>query len=861
MRNRLAVVAVIVTLSGPTARGAERFGRFGSELRGRLDFVFVGATMADNTGLPNGVRCLKPSATAHVRPAALPQKPRLISATLYLGGSLIQGSTFAPGDVLFNPPSGLSADSSTDRPIIEALAVQGAAKSVSFRPPGAAQAVTVSSDQKRGPFISLLYKGSPAYENLAFFLTPIDVTAVINDAGGGILEGDYEVSGLRADVCKGNDIMCSDVPGAPSCGSAGTGSTIHTNGAASFALLLVVEDLSLPQRSVNVFEGLVDVSGPTGGLAREQVLSLSSPVSSPASGSLAIYGLEGDLLLPTLPVDAGPCHADEYVEVDGDLDPTSGGLCLVDEDNPQQNLFNGSLNQEPGTGPFCPAGATQPFQCCNGPHVCGMAGVDIDRFNISSALVPGVTTVRTSIKSGQDQVYLAALVLGIDVFEPTLQEDTQIRVFDPDTEGNVRLGGPIAWSIAVSNTGNVPADGVQVVMDMPANVTGFTVERLPAGGTDQSVPEGGANGNGRLIVTGFNVQPGKVAEIRVRGSVPCLVARTLAASAKVSSLELAPFTVTAPVLTTRGPGLATSACPGLDADGPFAVREDPNRALRGGGGCSDTGSSGLWAAFAAVFLLAWRRRHALLPCALCLIASSSCATRHEVTPPGQPPSGHIDSLDGLPGERCFSPLMVVVTRADGTRFCIDRFEASVDAGALGHVHQAGSDGTTGDDATTTTDGSTLAHAQLALATMPAAGVSWYQAKAACANARKRLCTVEEWELACRGPGGVMFPYGNDYLDKACNGFFAYTGLTPAATGSFASCGSAFGAYDLSGNLEEWTDTSTERIPGSGILLDRAVRGGSYASNAQALVCGGPEYHSPPAQVAADRGFRCCSEAP
>lgn len=860
MHHRLAV-AVVVTLMSPAARGAERFGRFGSELRGRLDFVFVGASMADNTGLANGVNCLKPSATAHVRPSPLPR--RLVSATLYLGGSLIQGSTFAPGDVLFNPPGSLRADSSVDRPIIEGYAVQGAPKSVSFRPPGATQAVTVQHDGVRGPFVSVLYKPTPSAEqgNLAFFLTPIDVTSVINGAGGGILDGDYEVSGLRADVCRGNDIMCSDVPGAPTCGTA-SGSGLHTNGAASFALLLVVEDLSLPQRSINIFEGLEDVSGPPGGLPREQVLSLSSPISSPAAGSLAIYDLEGDLLLPSLPVDAGPCHADEYVEVDGDLDPTAGGSCLVDSDNPQHNIFNGSLNQEPGTGAFCPAGATQSFQCCSGPDLCGVVGVDIDRFNITSALVPGVTTVRTSIKSGQDQVYLAALVLGIDVFEPTLQEDTQIRVFDPDPQGNVRLGGPITWSIAVSNTGNVPATAVQVTMDMPPDVKGFTVERLPAGATDQSLATGGPNGNGRLLVSGFTVQPGKVAEIRVSGSVPCFVARTLEPSARVRSLELAPFTVSAPTLTTRGPGLDGSACPDVDPDGPFAVREDPDRALRGGGGCAATGSAGAWSALAVALLLAWRRRRPVGPVLAAVVASTvaSCTPRHAVTPPTPPPSGRIDTLDGLPGERCFSALMVVVTRADGTRFCIDRFEASLDAGSVGHLHQApGGDGTTGDDADTRTDDSTLAHAEVALAAAPAAGVSWYQAKAACANSRKRLCTVDEWELACRGAEGFLYPYGDDHLEQACNGFFAYTGLTPAPTGSFASCGGAFGAYDLSGNLEEWTDTSAERVNGSGALLDRAVRGGSYSSNAPALACGGPEYHAPPAQIAADRGFRCCTD--
>ena len=39
---------------------------------------------------------------------------------------------------------------------------------------------------------------------------------------------------------------------------------------------------------------------------------------------------------------------------------------------------------------------------------------------------------------------------------------------------------------------------------------------------------------------------------------------------------------------------------------------------------------------------------------------------------------------------------------------------------------------------------------------------------ACRNAGKRLCTIDEWVLACRGEGGHKFPYGDHYEEGSCN---------------------------------------------------------------------------------------------
>ena len=42
------------------------------------------------------------------------------------------------------------------------------------------------------------------------------------------------------------------------------------------------------------------------------------------------------------------------------------------------------------------------------------------------------------------------------------------------------------------------------------------------------------------------------------------------------------------------------------------------------------------------------------------------------------------------------------------------------------------------------------------------------AEVACRNAGKRLCTLDEWVLACRGEAAQKFPYGEHYQEGTCN---------------------------------------------------------------------------------------------
>jgi formylglycine-generating enzyme required for sulfatase activity len=131
--------------------------------------------------------------------------------------------------------------------------------------------------------------------------------------------------------------------------------------------------------------------------------------------------------------------------------------------------------------------------------------------------------------------------------------------------------------------------------------------------------------------------------------------------------------------------------------------------------------------------------------------------------------------------------------------------------------------------------------------VPNAYLSMYSAKSACERAAKRLCTLKEWQTACRGQDGTQFPYGASYKAGSCNVFreehpgrvlfgqFTVGMLDPRMnlitangkpllrkTGASPSCRSTWGEdaiFDMTGNLDEWVDE-----PGG------VFAGGFYARN-------------------------------
>jgi sulfatase modifying factor 1 len=205
-------------------------------------------------------------------------------------------------------------------------------------------------------------------------------------------------------------------------------------------------------------------------------------------------------------------------------------------------------------------------------------------------------------------------------------------------------------------------------------------------------------------------------------------------------------------------------------------------------------------------------------------------------------------------------------------YCIDRYEAYV-------VELDASDRESAHSPYTPVDGLRV-RAKVAGGVVPQGYISQVQAREACENAGKRLCSAPEFSLACRGPDEhASYPYGgtrrqpgkcNEGKGSAVSVVFGaaanYGNLELndprlnqwsgglAKTGAFAESASPFGVFDLVGNLHEW---SAEVAPNGhgffhgGFYGDAEVNGAgcNYVTKAHAT-----NYHD------YSTGFRCCKDA-
>ncbi|MCA9566608.1 MAG: thioredoxin domain-containing protein [Myxococcales bacterium] len=182
------------------------------------------------------------------------------------------------------------------------------------------------------------------------------------------------------------------------------------------------------------------------------------------------------------------------------------------------------------------------------------------------------------------------------------------------------------------------------------------------------------------------------------------------------------------------------------------------------------------------------------------------------------------------------PPMRRITRADGSTFEIDTFEATLEDGK----------------------------AAVGKHTIPGTRMSWFAAADACKAAGKRMCTEEEWVTACQGSPAVdddtdghfaddmvegsTYPYSDYHDPRRCWDGRDGDGFRPVYTGEMPGCVSAQGVYDLTGNVEEWVGETADKA----VLL-----GGAFDTSKDHARCYRLNDTFGAGYANARTGFRCC----
>ncbi len=247
----------------------------------------------------------------------------------------------------------------------------------------------------------------------------------------------------------------------------------------------------------------------------------------------------------------------------------------------------------------------------------------------------------------------------------------------------------------------------------------------------------------------------------------------------------------------------------------------------------------------------------------------------------EPPDAEVSNEElsaSPPPELTCSEEMALVRRAKGP-YCIDKWEAS--------LVRLGTDGKeTPWPSNENIDGrETQFRAVSVPGRRPQGYISGKQADQVCRRSKKRLCEIDEWVVACRGPKKTTYPYGNERRANVCNDRFkildrhpiprlfrkaAPPGTDPkemwmpkwmddkrihemshtlVPTGSKKECTNEHGVYDMVGNLHEWVADPEGTFFG-GFFMDTFQNGHGCGYRTIGHPFGYHDYSI---------GFRCCSE--
>lgn len=305
---------------------------------------------------------------------------------------------------------------------------------VSFTPPGGVATAVVAE--------VCHCSASPGYD---MQLCRAEVTGQVD-----ALAGEYAVEGLNA-LIKNDD----------------------TNNA-SFAIVLVYQQDALPQRRIDLYDGLLGLSGM--GTPTTTVILGGVKITDPPQGDLTWYALEGDSAV----------NQNEFVEVKAL--PGGGVAKLGDAVNPPNNPFNRTIN------------TTNPAQA-------GVTGVDVDRFSLAGILEAGDDTLEVTYSAGLDKYWIAFNVIGVDVFEPLFSASsskTWTLGEDVAGDGQPSPGDTVIYTIHLENTGTA-AGSVTLSDEIPAGAASWKLVE-DGGGVDKSVGD-------TLVLEGLDLLPKQAIDV------------------------------------------------------------------------------------------------------------------------------------------------------------------------------------------------------------------------------------------------------------------------------------------------------------------------------------------------------------